>query len=186
MVESTQKCANKRRSIIAASNSCMSNEQMAVNAEVLNSWKEVAVYLGRGVRTVQRWELELGLPVRRPRGKSRSAVIALKPELDQWLTSTSRETSIHESFEISINRSLNENIIKKPHVRPPQAEALHSNTAVLLSRTQEVLGRSADLCAKSRKLSQEIRTLTVKLARKKRLEPTAVFIEQAEAAMPNS
>lgn len=63
----------------------MSNDPMAVNLQVLNSWKEVAIYLRRGVRTVQRWEMELGLPVRRPRGKSRSAVIAFKPELDFWL-----------------------------------------------------------------------------------------------------
>jgi phage terminase Nu1 subunit (DNA packaging protein) len=56
-----------------------------MNSEVLNSWKEIAAYLGRGVRTVQRWEQELGLPVRRPRGKDRSAVIALKSDLDRWL-----------------------------------------------------------------------------------------------------
>lgn len=44
---------------------------MVVNTDVLNSWKEVATYLGRGIRTVQRWERELGLPIRRPRGKPR-------------------------------------------------------------------------------------------------------------------
>src|SRR5262249_18310689 len=53
-------------------------------AQVLNSWKEIAQYLGRGIRTVQRWERKLGLPVRRPRGKKRSAVIALPAELDAW------------------------------------------------------------------------------------------------------
>src|SRR6185312_6965982 len=36
-------------------------------------------------RTVQRWEAELGLPVRRPRGKSRSAVVAMRTEIDEWL-----------------------------------------------------------------------------------------------------
>lgn len=56
-----------------------------MNGDVLNSWKEIAAYMGRGVRTVQRWEQELGLPVRRPRGRERSAVIALKPDLDRWL-----------------------------------------------------------------------------------------------------
>jgi len=55
------------------------------SASVLNSWKEIAAYLGRGVRTVQRYERDLNLPVRRPRGTSRSAVIALKDELDAWL-----------------------------------------------------------------------------------------------------
>jgi hypothetical protein len=56
-----------------------------VAEDVLNSWKEIACYLNRGVRTVQRWEAELGLPVRRPRGRSRSAVIAMRSDIDQWL-----------------------------------------------------------------------------------------------------
>ena len=55
--------------------------------EILNSWKEIATYLHRGVRTVQRWEAELGLPVRRPRGKRHSAVIATRADLDAWLSS---------------------------------------------------------------------------------------------------
>ena len=53
--------------------------------DLLNSWKEIAVYLNRGVRTVQRWETDLGLPVRRPRGTNRSAVIAMRSEIDDWL-----------------------------------------------------------------------------------------------------
>lgn len=53
--------------------------------DVLNSWKEIASYMNRGIRTVQRWEAELGLPVRRPRGKSRTSVIAMRTDLDQWL-----------------------------------------------------------------------------------------------------
>ncbi len=55
--------------------------------ELLNSWKEIASYLGRGVRTVQRWET-LGLPVRRPHGHSRSPVFAFTRDLDAWLTKT--------------------------------------------------------------------------------------------------
>ncbi len=51
----------------------------------LSSWKEIAQYFGRGVRTVQRWEAMLGLPVRRPHGRSRSAVMAITGELDEWL-----------------------------------------------------------------------------------------------------
>ena len=54
---------------------------------VLNSWKEIANYVGRGVRTVQRWEADLGMPVRRPRAKSRSAVLAMSDEIDAWLRS---------------------------------------------------------------------------------------------------
>ncbi len=58
------------------------------NSEILNSWKEIAVYLKRGVRTVQRWELDLGLPVHRPRGKQRSAVVAIPEELERWIQRT--------------------------------------------------------------------------------------------------
>lgn len=51
----------------------------------LQSWKEIANYIGRAVRTVQRWE-ELGLPVRRTRANARkSAVYAITHELDTWL-----------------------------------------------------------------------------------------------------
>ena len=51
---------------------------------LLNGWKEIADHLGRGVRTVQRWE-RLGLPVRRPNRKNRSAVCAFGEELDDWM-----------------------------------------------------------------------------------------------------
>jgi hypothetical protein len=52
--------------------------------EPLNGWKQIAAYLGRGVRTLQRWEREFGLPVHRPHGR-RSAVVAIPSELDEWL-----------------------------------------------------------------------------------------------------
>jgi CheY-like chemotaxis protein len=51
---------------------------------ILNGWKEIAQHLGRGVRTIQRWE-HLGLPIRRPNHKNRSAVVAFSQELDEWL-----------------------------------------------------------------------------------------------------
>ena len=51
---------------------------------LLTSWKEIAAYFGKGVRTVQRWERELGLPVRRPTGL-RQIVFANPAELRDWL-----------------------------------------------------------------------------------------------------
>ncbi len=56
-------------------------------AELLTSWKEIASYLGKGVRTVQRWEQEFGLPVRRPNTKAKGIVRATRQELDAWLES---------------------------------------------------------------------------------------------------
>src|SRR5689334_13336414 len=52
---------------------------------ILHCWKEIADYLSAGVRTVQRWETEYALPVRRPRGTKRSAVLAFTSEIDAWL-----------------------------------------------------------------------------------------------------
>ena len=54
-------------------------------AKYLSSWKEIAQYFNRGVRTVQRWEAELAMPVRRPHGGSRTAVMAIREELDAWM-----------------------------------------------------------------------------------------------------
>lgn len=50
----------------------------------LNSWKEVAVFLGRTVRTVQRWEKNDGLPLRRGGPGQRGAVVASKREISAW------------------------------------------------------------------------------------------------------
>lgn len=57
---------------------------------LLTSWKEIGQYLGKGVRTVQRWELEFGLPVRRPAAHSRHAVLAVPAELDAWALTRTR------------------------------------------------------------------------------------------------
>ncbi len=54
---------------------------------VFSSWKEVASYLGKGVRTVQRWERELGLPIRRPRRDSGCIILAFAEDIDRWLQS---------------------------------------------------------------------------------------------------
>lgn len=60
----------------------MSNEKQDRR---LDSWKEIADYLGRDVRTVVRWEKDKGLPVRRLPGGKRQSVFALSAEIDAWL-----------------------------------------------------------------------------------------------------
>lgn len=50
----------------------------------LASWKEIAAYLHREVRTVIRWEKERGLPVHRVPGGQGGSVFAFGDELDQW------------------------------------------------------------------------------------------------------
>jgi len=55
---------------------------------ILVGWKQIARYLGIGVRTAQRWE-RLGLPVRRPRSRLRSAVLVNTDDVKAWVSQCS-------------------------------------------------------------------------------------------------
>ena len=101
----------------------------------LSSWKEIANYMGKGVRTVQRYESQYGLPVRRPAGRSRAAVIATRAEIDAWIAAT----PIRESFRLNPDfevrgirgvRQLNaiRNGIEEMHALREQMTALRSET----------------------------------------------------------
>src|SRR5271155_6171034 len=54
----------------------------------LDSWKEIAAYLGRDVTTVQRWEKSEAMPVHRHVHHKNSSVYALTSELDAWRKSS--------------------------------------------------------------------------------------------------
>src|SRR6185295_5360993 len=56
----------------------------ADRADRLDGWKQIAVYLDRGVRTVRRWEREEGLPVHRHVHRVLGSVYAYKSEIDSW------------------------------------------------------------------------------------------------------
>ena len=52
----------------------------------LESWKEIAGYLGRDVTTVRRWEKREGLPVHRLHHSKLGSIYAYTKELDTWRT----------------------------------------------------------------------------------------------------
>jgi hypothetical protein len=52
---------------------------------LLADWKVIGRYLRNSIRTVQRWERKLGLPVRRLHNGSKSGVFAVRAELAAWL-----------------------------------------------------------------------------------------------------
>jgi hypothetical protein len=56
------------------------------SADMLRSWREIADYLNRGTRTVQRWSIHAGLPVHRF-GPPRAPVFAFRSEIEAWLHS---------------------------------------------------------------------------------------------------
>jgi hypothetical protein len=62
---------------------------------LLTSWKDISAYLNRGVRTVQRWEQMLALPVHRIGVGNRAPVFAFKNEIDNWLQDNNRTSPAH-------------------------------------------------------------------------------------------
>jgi tetratricopeptide (TPR) repeat protein len=61
----------------------------------LDSWKEIAAYLGRHVTTVRRWEKGEGLPVHRHVHDKLGSVYAFREELDAWWESRRERAESH-------------------------------------------------------------------------------------------
>ena len=53
--------------------------------EKLDSWKEIAAFIGRDVRTAIRWAKQQGMPVHRVPGAKRSRVYGSRSEITSWL-----------------------------------------------------------------------------------------------------
>ena len=114
--------------------------------EILSSWKEIATYLGKGVRTVQRWERELGLPVHRPDARRQRIVMAFEKELAEW---------------VQRQHGRNGNGQYLP-THPPRAL---QNTAVLVERMKRLTRVAAELHQKviaSLAQMEDIRTRSTK------------------------
>jgi DNA-binding transcriptional regulator YiaG len=156
-----------------------SKKAMTTNDEILNSWKEVASYMGRGVRTVQRWEQELGLPVRRPRGRSRSAVIAFKSELDTWLHRAPKELLQDHPEETPASAKPKYDSFER------QAE-LRKNTELLLNKAKLLHSRSSDLRehlkVTQQRLSTTVRLTTVQLEHHMHLKTHVIVAANPKAA----
>ncbi len=63
----------------------MKNAEKINNRQILSTWKDISSYLDRNIRTCQRWEKEIGLPVYRMEESSRASVFAYRDEIDEWL-----------------------------------------------------------------------------------------------------
>jgi hypothetical protein len=64
----------------------------AADGDRLDSWKEIACYLGRDERTAQRWRRIYRMPVHHYPGNRRGRVYALPSELDAWLASRAKDS----------------------------------------------------------------------------------------------
>lgn len=76
-------------------------------SERLDSWKQIAAYLKRDIRTVQRWEKSEGLPVHRHHHLKRGSAFAFTDELDQWWQGRGAELAVQG--DVSPVEALDEN-----------------------------------------------------------------------------
>ena len=92
-------------------------------SDILNSWKEISNYIGRGVRTVQRWEKDFGLPVRRPGGRLRGSVFAMREDIDAWLSSRQAREADEGAMSEVVPSAAHEHFVR-----------LHKNAKTLVER----------------------------------------------------
>ena len=72
------------RELVSTSSSFPQSNGLRSDAGRLDSWKEIASYFRREVRTVQLWEKREGLPVHRHFHQQLGSVFAFRSELDAW------------------------------------------------------------------------------------------------------
>src|SRR5437899_2509533 len=60
------------------------SSSLPVASQRLDSWKEIAAYLRRDIRSVQRWEKKEGLPVYRHLHDKLGSIYAYRNELEGW------------------------------------------------------------------------------------------------------
>jgi Tol biopolymer transport system component len=105
----------------------------------LDSWKEIADYLKRDVRTVIRWGKARGLPVHRVPGGKRQAVFAYPEEIDAWLGSQGGNGSSHSPLgllgpESNGHNGHNNNVAGDAEAVAPAARPASIARNILLSR----------------------------------------------------
>src|SRR5215467_11187509 len=85
VVEDRHSVSRKQDAFRATEIHLITNTSADANCDqLLEAWKDIAAYLRRDVRTVQRWEKSLGLPIHRFQDSRSGPVFAYKRELDSW------------------------------------------------------------------------------------------------------
>jgi hypothetical protein len=111
-------------------------------AEILNSWKEIAAFLDRGVRTVQRWERELQLPVHRIGKGNRAPVFANVAELRFWMSTS------------GYNRQ--EAVMPAPKSSPPSRNKAIENSRRLMTVANKLSHQLAENSVRQRRQAEQL------------------------------
>jgi len=137
-------CKPLTRSTVGAPSELKKDIPDQMPERVLNSWKEIAHYVGRGVRTLQRWELDLSFPVRRPRSHQRSAVIAFPAEVDAWL----KDTQTRQTTKIQLSPELYQRFSRNAKLLATKTQAFENRRESLQKQLNNTIALSTKLRAK--------------------------------------
>ena len=119
---------------------------------MLSSWKEIAHFFGKGVRTVQRWEKTLNLPIRRPPGAPSNVVLARTSDLEAWMHRGLGKAAMEEA-----SSTADQDI----PVLVAQLETELSNLVVRLGGKPLVLLTDAPISRRMEELVEQMRTVDV-------------------------
>jgi hypothetical protein len=115
----------------------------------LAGWKEIAAFVGREVRTVQRWERELGLPVYRVPGSRGHSVFADPDEIKDWFEAGSHRVTLAEKqlrdFTLSCSHSPVRTPLPQPATTAPGVQRTSSASSIWRLRKRTAFGALAVL-----------------------------------------
>ncbi len=151
----------------------------------LDSWKEIAEYIGRDLRTAIRWEKEKGLPVRRVPGGKRQAVFAYRAEIDAWLgngagldspqaqgaePSPGNGQQVHDADQAVVSPPPDLALAAEQSFResPAQPPAHYAVLDVLGGRAMKLVYRAEDVVAPSHEPASDSATIIGLVKRSKR------------------
>ena len=101
---------------------------------VLQSWREIASELDRSVRTVQRWERILKLPVHRLGKGPRCPVFAFKDELHIWLRTNADGVADESRKRVPFDmRKVPRGVSRVTETRNPKRRAVKPEPGILKS-----------------------------------------------------
>jgi len=160
-------------------------------SRILTSWKEIAQYFGKGVRTVQRWQQMYGLPVRRAVGNDHRAVLAVPEELDRWIHAQSvsppseLDTLRHEVIALRAeNESLRQQLAQSTIPAPPDGDLLLDYD--LLIRSAQLIREAAELREHTAQLHSRTRVLATQLKKMSAFEYWVRSLHALSSAEPFS
>jgi hypothetical protein len=108
----------------------------------LNGWKEIAAYLRKSVRAVQRWERDHHLPVHRIKTPGGQIVYAFRTEIDAWRSAMDPQLEPKDGLKDWLTGGMTPG---EPPADPSDARGSELDTADAGSETRGIAGRHVEV-----------------------------------------